>query len=685
MINNLYNPLMPDLSIAGRVAFGGGGGGGGKPAPVFKSNLPELSGRTYSSQAELNSAEATVTADRAKVGPYKTALNNAVASVDKSGKDAIGVKQAEILAAQQVPKPSTTYKRNTDAVNKALSTKVNSLQKSLQKVQADRQQQLGTAQRDLVSKSLSDPSSLVEKAEVATTDADTAGTSIAEGTGELTGAAPQVTATTVGTAATADVPDEISATSMVADTAAERIEDAVSGVEAAQGRVSAESLAQAATTEPTDTAVSDLKAEQGQAILMQNPTQREIQQGELISGVADAQKAVAFTEQVQAAQATPSEKTMVQNQLSELMQDFEGGNTPAWAAGAMRNATAQMAARGLGASSMAGQAIVQAAMESALPIAVQDAQTQSQFELQNLSNRQQRAMLAAQQRADFIGMEFTQDFQARVQNAAKIADVANLNFTAEQQVALENSRIANTVELTNLSNRQAVVMAEAAAISQLEQQNLSNQQQAAVQNAQAFLQMDMANLNNEQQTTMFKAQSVVQSLFTDQAAENAARQINAQSENQTKQLMANLKTQVQLQNAAQINNMNQFNAGQENAAETFNAQIQNQRDQFNAQNQLVIAQANAQWRQNVATINTAAQNEANMQAALTANQFTQSTLDQVWQRERDLMDYAYKAAESEKDRALEILIADKKYDEYAKQRSSSEETAKWALLASALF
>jgi hypothetical protein len=54
----------------------------------------------------------------------------------------------------------------------------------------------------------------------------------------------------------------------------------------------------------------------------------------------------------------------------------------------MRNATAIMAQRGLGASSMAGQAIIQAAMESALPIAVQDAQTMAQFEMQNLSNRQ---------------------------------------------------------------------------------------------------------------------------------------------------------------------------------------------------------------------------------------------------------------------------------------------------------
>ena len=62
----------------------------------------------------------------------------------------------------------------------------------------------------------------------------------------------------------------------------------------------------------------------------------------------------------------------------------------------------QMAARGLGASSLAGQAIVQATMEAALPIAQADAAIVAQFEQQNLSNRQQRAMLAAQQRAAFM-------------------------------------------------------------------------------------------------------------------------------------------------------------------------------------------------------------------------------------------------------------------------------------------
>ena len=88
-------------------------------------------------------------------------------------------------------------------------------------------------------------------------------------------------------------------------------------------------------------------------------------------------------------------------------------------------------------------------MESALPIAQADARTVASFEVKNLSNRQQSAMMAAQQRAQFLQLDFNQEFQTRVANAARIADVANRNFTAEQQVALENARLAQTVDLQN--------------------------------------------------------------------------------------------------------------------------------------------------------------------------------------------------------------------------------------------
>ena len=410
------------------------------------------------------------------------------------------------------------------------------------------------------------------------------------------------------------------------------------------------------------TSVANVEAAQGTGILMQNPVQRQIESGELISGVANAQTAAAFNEQIQAAQATPSKQATVQGQLEGLMDQFEGGQTPAWAAGAMRAATAAMTARGLGASSMAGQAIIQAAMESALPIAQADAATMASFEAQNLSNRQQRAMLAAEQRAQFMGMEFDQAFQARVANASRIADVANMNFTAEQQVALENSRIANSVNLQNLNNKQAVVMAEAAALSQLDMANLSNRQQAAVQNAQNFMQMDMANLSNEQQAAMFKAQAIQQALFTDQAAENAAKQFNATSENQTNQFFSNLKNQTAQFNAAQMTAQAQFNAGEANVISRFNAELINQRDQFNAQNKLVIDQANVQWRREVATADTAAVNRANEINAATLVDMSNTAYNNLWQYYSDTMEFAYLSAENERDRtnaiALQMLAND---------------------------
>ncbi len=426
------------------------------------------------------------------------------------------------------------------------------------------------------------------------------------------------------------------------------------------------------------TSVANVEAAQGTGILMDNPVQRQIQEGELISGVANAETAAKFNEEIQAATATPTKQATVQGQLETLMAQFEGGATPAWAAGSMRNAMATLSARGLGASSLAGQAVIQAAMESALPIAQMDASTQAQFEQQNLSNRQQRAMLAAQQRAQFLGQEFDQAFQSRVANAAKVSDVANMNFTAEQQVALENSRIANTMELSNLSNRQAMVVAEAAALANMDMANLNNRQQAAVQNAQNFLQADLTNLSNQQQTELFKAQQRVQSLFTDQAALNAAQQFNATSQNQVDQFFASLQSNTAQFNAAQANAQAQFNAGQVNVIERFNAEINNQRDQFNAQNRLVIDQSNAQWRREIATADTAAVNRSNEINAQALLGYSQSAYNNLWQYYADNMEWAWTSAENEKARIMNLAIAQMNADsqaDLAKAKADYESSA----------
>ncbi len=479
------------------------------------------------------------------------------------------------------------------------------------------------------------------------------GQDIAQGTGQLTGAVAVPTA--MAQTATATPQQESQANVMEAATAAPAVDAAMNATQAAQATV--DPRAQVTAAQQTATSVGNLSAAQGNATLIDNPVQRNIQAGELISGAADAQTAATFTEQVQAATATPSTQATVQGQLASLTANFDAANPPAWAAGAMRNATAAMAARGLGASSLAGQAIVQATLEAALPIAQADAQVVAQFEAQNLSNRQQRAMLSAQQRAQFIGQEFDQAFQSRVQNSARIGDIANMNFTAEQQVQLENSRATNTMNLNNLSNSQAMTMAEAAALAQMDASNLNNRQQSAVNNAQTFLQTDMANLSNQQQTELFKAQQRTQSMFTDQAATNAAAQFNATSQNQVDQFFANLGQQTSQFNATQQNAQAQFNAGQANTVNRFNAEMNNQRDQFNSQNQTVIAQSNAQWRRQIATADTAAVNRANEINAAAILGISESAYNNMWSYYSDTMEWAWNTAENEAQRAMQLAVA----------------------------
>ena len=483
-----------------------------------------------------------------------------------------------------------------------------------------------------------DPRKLTIKADtVANTGT---GTDIATGTGQLPDA-NTATNVTAEQAPEAVASPTTPVSTVDSSTAAPAVDTALAGVTAATGTVSDEATMTAATGDPTKLAQLDLEAAQGEAAKVEDAPTRVLETGETIDGSSvDQQKVqdIYGTQKLEAAS--------VQDEMASLMADFEGGSTPAWAAGAMRGASARMAARGLSASSMAGMAIVQAAMESALPIAQMDA-----------SNKQEVAMESARQRAGFLNMEFTQEFQAKVQNAAKVSEIANMNFTAQQQVALENAKMAQTMNLANLSNRQAKVMADAAAMSQMDMTNLNNRQQAQLQNAQAFLQMDMTNLSNEQQTNMFKAQERVNAILSDTAQENAAKQFNATSENQTNQFFASLSTQVSQFNSEQKNAMSRFNAGEANALSKFNTDQENARDQFNATNHLVVAQANAQWAQSITTAENAADNQSNRDAALAANNLTMTAYNNMVQRERDVLAWAWQSGENAAQRDANIAIA----------------------------
>ena len=455
----------------------------------------------------------------------------------------------------------------------------------------------------------------------------------------------------------------------------------------------------------------------------------------------------------------------VEGQLSKLMKSFDDG-TPSWASGALRAANAALAGRGLGASSMAATAILTAAMESALPIAQQDAQVFANMNLTNLNNQQQVSLsnAAAQQglslanlsneqqanlqksanafalqtqnlsnrqavevanaqiratlqgknldntqqsniaiaarfaeganinlsnkqqaamqdsvgalqtnlanlsaksqsyitsanlAANLQGQVLTNDQQVAITNAARFSEVSNITFSADQQRVLHNSSLMQSIGLAELSTEQSAVLQNAANFAGMDMANLSNLQQAQVENAKNFLNIDLANLTNDQQAVMFKAQATQQALLSDQASVNAALNFNASSENQVNQFNESMKTQVSQFNATQTNAIAQFNAGEMNAVEKFNTQIEADRKKFNASNSLIVEQANTQWRQNIATIDTAAENTANAAAAAAANQMTQAAVGEKWQQERDLLDYAFKASETEKELNNNIVV-----------------------------
>jgi len=469
--------------------------------------------------------------------------------------------------------------------------------------------------------------------------------------------------------------------------------------------------AQAAQVTEQERARSQAQAQQGtaQGLISQADTaMRAVTAPEVVSGavadtafLGDTTAAQSdFVSNVQGATMTVTPEMTVQGQLSRISQQFQDGQVPSWAAGVVRTATAQMAQRGLAASSMAGAAITQAILEASVPIATADAQTYYQtavkimdnqqqanltntqnnlnVSLANTSNRQQTALAKMQVQAALAGQTLSNQQQANILNAEKFAEAANLNFNQEQQRVFANSKAIETINLQNLSNAQATGLANAATLAQMDMANLNNRQQAMVLNAQGFLQMDMSNLTNAQQTEVLNQQAKMQTLLSDQAAQNAAQNFNATSQNQVNQFFETLTADINKLNSTQFNAQQQFNAGQANALNQFRATMQNSRDQFNVKNAVEIAQSNATWRRNVNTANTAAINAANQLNAANYLNISNTALNNIWQQYRDEADYAYTSAENSQDRAfnyaMAILEADVTadlYNQYLDEKSSN--------------
>ena len=212
----------------------------------------------------------------------------------------------------------------------------------------------------------------------------------------------------------------------------------------------------------------------------------------------------------------------------------------------------------------------------------------------------------------------------------------------------------------------------------------------AQQDASFYQTVSLSNLANEQQTELDKFNSRVSAIFNDQAAENAAENLNAQSENELNQFFAELSQQVALANSAAADAMSQFNATTENQAEQFlaelklsaeqinadivndraefdaelttqimefNASMKNNREQFDTTNQMAIDASNVQWRRDVNTANTTSLNAAIQFDVQNLLGVQQTALNNIWNHYDTLLNMAWKSDESALDRSTQIAIA----------------------------
>lgn len=497
---------------------------------------------------------------------------------------------------------------------------------------------------------------------------DTTGTSYTAATTEVTDAmkiaappltaAEQATPAQIAEAATAAAPTPVVSGTITPTLATTAIAEELAKTPTVEGKVSEEALAKAVTQEPATTAVGGVEAAQTTAATVAPVAERKVQEGELIAGpTVDQARVAEALAKTQAAQGVVSEEMTVQGQLNKLLTDFDAGKPPPWAAATMRTATAQMAKRGIGASSMAGQAIIQAALEAGTPLAALDAKVQETMALQNLSNRQATAIELGKQRAAFLGQEFDQAFETRVKNAATISDIADKNFDASVTIALENARIASTTNLANLSARNAMQLAEAAQVAALETANLNNRQLVAVDNAKAFLNMDLKNLDIKQQTAIFKSKTLADSLTSDAGFANAAAATNASNKLEADKLNATLALTAEQYAAVERNKVKIANMDSANELARFNMQEANDRSEFNARMSTEISIANAKILADVSTANTAAINAANAINSKNATELSSTAYTAQTQVYRDLLSFSFKAGEGEKDRIRDIAVA----------------------------
>ena len=430
------------------------------------------------------------------------------------------------------------------------------------------------------------------------------------------------------------------------------------------------------------------------------------------------------------------QEALVSVQMETLMAGMEDGEVPAWARPALAKVESNLAMRGMSSSSIGRDALFNAIIQSAIPMAQSNAQAvqnatsqdkqiaadflaknagfkqqmdlanmsndqqmrlanlsalnqassenmnaRQQTELANLNNRMQTNLLQGKIAADMGIAQLNADQQRAVQNASMVANVDMTKFNSAQQVELTNSKFMQSMVATKFSADQQAAMQNATAMATMDMANLDKNAKIAVQNAQAFLQMDMTNLSNEQQSNVMKAQNQQQVLLSDTAARNAALQFGAANEQQVQQFMASLGVQVE-----------QYNSSSNAAREQFNATAKDRAAAIDAGNELQAASLQAQMDTDIAKFNEQQDFQRDQWNASNAQAVEQSNVQ--WRRQANLADTAAQNSANQQNAQIAYNLTSQEQTQlwqqlrdeaaYIRQNFENEQQRKAQMLATAI-
>ena len=354
-------------------------------------------------------------------------------------------------------------------------------------------------------------------------------------------------------------------------------------------------------------------------------------------------------EVIAAVAALPTE-ALVSSQMETLMAGIETGEVPVWARPAFDLVNQTMTQRGLDASTVGRDALFNAIIQSALPIAQSNAQALQARAAQNLSNEQQaelaRAQLDSTRRMTNLANEQTSESQTAqfAQNIKVIRSQFNqerdtLSFNQQQQFKLTNlqnkqrtvelnTQAENALKAQSLGNEQQIELAELEIRNQTEQQNMTaiNQERLAeMQVAADFLsknagfdqQMKLANLSNDQQMRLANL-----------SAQNQADAESLSNEQQVELANLNARMQTNLAQGRIAENMGValLNADQQRAVENATMNARMDLTKFNDAQQVELA--NSKFMQTVGLTDFNARQQAIMQDATALASLDMAAVDQ---------------------------------------------------------